>query len=192
MTIISEFDSKSSSVPSGILTPSLAEVGQPSQGWYAAYTCSRHEKHVSRQLQQRRIECFLPLYRSTRHWKDRRKQIELALFPGYVFVRIPLQERLRVLEVQGVVRFVSFNGSPARLPEQEIEALRDGLEQRVYAEPHPFLTVGCRVRVVRGPVAGMEGILIRRKHRVRVVISLDAIMQSVALEVDAADVEVIR
>jgi transcriptional antiterminator NusG len=192
MTIISEFDPKSSSAPSGTLVPSLAEAQQQSKGWYAAYTCSRHEKHVSWQLEQRHIECFLPLYRSTRQWKDRRKQIELALFPGYVFVRIPLQERLRVLEVQGVVRFVSFNGQPAMLPEQEIEALRDGLEQRVYAEPHPFLTVGRRVRVVRGPVAGMQGVLIRRKDKVRVVISLDAIMQSVALEVDAADVEAIR
>ena len=157
--------------------------------WYAAYTCSRYEKCVAKQLEQRRVECFLPLYRSWRRWKDRRKQVDLALFPGYVFVRIALQERLRVLELPGVVRLVSFNGQPAPLPKHDIEALRNGLEQRIYAEPHPYLRVGRKVRIVHGPLAGTQGILVRKKDKVRVVLSLDVLMRSVAVELDAADVE---
>ena len=119
--------------------------------WYAAYTCSRYEKCVARQLEERRVECFLPLYRSWRRWKDRRKQLDLALFSGYVFVRIALPERLRVLEVPGVVRLVSVNGQPVPLPEQDIEALRNALEQRIYAEPHPYLRIGRKVRIAHGP-----------------------------------------
>ena len=160
--------------------------------WFAAYTCPRHEKCVRRQLEERRIESFLPLYRSMRRWKDRRKEIEFALFPGYVFVRIRERERFRVLDLPGVVYLVSFQGRSAALPDAEIESLRSGLANGVAAECHPFLQTGRKVRVVRGPVAGMQGILVRRKDKVRVVISLEAIMQSVALEVDAADVEAIH
>jgi transcription antitermination factor NusG len=176
------------SAEAGLLTALPGVEPSPSH-WYAAYTCSRHEKYVAKQLEERRIECFLPLYRSWRRWKDRRKQIALALFPGYVFVRMVLPERLRVLELPGVVRLVSFNGQPAPLPEQDIEALRNGLNERIHAEPHPYLRVGRRVRVMHGPLAGTEGILVRKKHKFRLVISLDVIMRSVAIEVDAADVE---
>src|SRR5271166_3029022 len=97
--------------------------------WYALYTCSRHEKCVAQQIEQRSISCFLPLYRSIRRWKDRRKEMELALFPGYVFVRMALRDRLRVLELPSVVRLVSFNGQPAVLPEAEIEQLRQRLSR---------------------------------------------------------------
>src|ERR1700722_14508420 len=86
--------------------------------WYALYTCPRHEKRVVQQIEQRRISCFLPMYRSVRRWKDRRKELELALFPGYVFVNIVLQDRLHVLQVPGAVRLVTFNGQPAALPEK--------------------------------------------------------------------------
>ncbi len=157
--------------------------------WYAAYTCSRHEKYVRRQLEQSAIECFLPLYRSMRRWKDRRKDVAIALFPGYVFVHIVLPQRQRVLELPGVVRLVSFNGMPVPLPEKEIEALRDGLQQQIYAKPYPYLRSGQKVRIVRGPMAGMEGILLRKKEKCRIVISVDVIMQSIAVEVDADDVE---
>ena len=157
--------------------------------WYATYTYPRHEKYVAQQLKERSIDSFLPLYRSSRRWRDRRKLVDLPLFPGYVFVRIALPQRLRVLEVQGVVRLVSFNGQPAALPEPEMEALRHGLGQQVCAQPHPFLRAGRRVRVARGPLAGSEGILARKKDKFRVVISLVAIMRSVAVEVDAGDVE---
>src|SRR5271170_7807966 len=96
--------------------------------WYALYTCPRHEKRVAEQIRQRRISCFLPLYRSVRRWKDRRKELELALFPGYVFVRIALQDRLRVLQSAGAVRFVSFNGHPVPLGDDEMESLMIGLK----------------------------------------------------------------
>jgi transcription antitermination factor NusG len=157
--------------------------------WYALYTCPRHEKRVVQQIEQQRISCFLPLYRSVRRWKDRRKELELALFPGYVFVRIALQDRLRVLQLASVVRFVSFNGHPVPLPPVEMEALMSGLTSGVRAEPHPYLTVGRRVKVKHGPLAGSQGILVRRKDKFRVVLSLDLIMRSVAVEVDEADIE---
>jgi transcription antitermination factor NusG len=165
-----------------------AEVGGGGN-WYALYTCPRHEKSVALQIEQRRIACFLPLYRSLRRWKDRRKELELALFPGYVFVRMALQDRLQVLQIASVVRFVSFHGQPVPLPETEIEALRARLGGGVRAQPHPYLTVGRRVRVRSGPLAGTQGILIRRKEKCRLILSLDLIMRSVAVEVDEADVE---
>jgi transcription antitermination factor NusG len=188
MTVPLDGDSSLNTGAKALVSP--VPIAEPSLSyWYAAYTCSRHEKYVAKQLEERRIECFLPLYRSWRRWKDRRKQIALALFPGYVFVRMVLPERLRVLELPGVVRLVSFNGQPAQLPEQDIEALRNGLHERIHAEPHPYLRVGRRVRVTHGPLAGTEGILVRKKHKFRLVISLEVIMRSIAIEVDAADVE---
>jgi transcription antitermination factor NusG len=156
--------------------------------WYAACTYPRHEKLVARQLEDRHIESFLPLYRDVRRWKDRRKELEMVLFPGYVFTRLDLRDRLRVLQLQGVTRFVCFYGKPARLPEEEIEALRRGLSLGIYAKSHPYLKVGRKVKVVHGPLTGAQGILIRTKEKCRVVISMEAIQQSVALEVDATDV----
>ena len=163
--------------------------GRPEDAnWYAAYTSARHEKSVARQLEERSINCFLPLYRSWHHWADRRKQVELALFPSYVFVHIDPRERLRVLQLPGVVRLVSFNGRPAPLPETDIEGLRSGLEQGIYAQPHPYLRAGRRVLVVRGPLAGARGILLRKKDKLRFVISIDVLMRSVAVELDAEDI----
>jgi transcription antitermination factor NusG len=156
--------------------------------WYAAYTCSRHEKRVAEQLEERGIEHFLPLYRSVRRWKDRKKELELVLFPGYVFVRLDLAYRVRVLQLPGVVRFVSFNGQPAPLPGDDIEGLRNGLSHNLVAEHHPFLNVGRRVRVISGPLSGAQGILVRRRNDSRLVISIEAIMRSVAVEIDATDV----
>jgi transcription antitermination factor NusG len=161
----------------------------PGLNWYALYTCPRHEKCVAQQIEQRSIPCFLPLYRSVRRWKDRRKELELALFPGYVFVRLALKDRLRVLQLPSAVRLVSFNGQPAALPEAEIEGLRQRLSLGGRLEPHPYLNVGRRVRVCGGPMQGLEGIIVRRKDRCRVVFSLDLIMRSVAVEVDESDVE---
>ena len=165
-----------------------AAVQTPSPAWYAAYTCARHEKRIAQQLEERGIEHFLPLYRSVRRWKDRKKELELVLFPSYVFIRIDLTTRLQVLQLPGVVRFVAFNGQPAVLPGTDIEALRHGLSHNVVAEHHPFLNVGRRVKVVYGPLSGAEGILVRRKNESRLVISIEAIMRSVAVEVDEADV----
>jgi transcription antitermination factor NusG len=157
--------------------------------WYVACTTPRHEKKVETQMLGKRIECFLPLYRSIRRWKDRRKQLDLPLFPGYVFVRIPLKERLQVLQVPGVLQFVSFQGKPAPLPEIEIQSLRNGLAVSAGVQPHPYLKVGRRVRVHSGPFSGLEGILVRKKEKFRLVLSIHLIQRSVAVEVDEADVE---
>src|SRR6266566_5836374 len=157
--------------------------------WYVAHTSANHEKRVTQQLLQRSVEHFLPLYDTVRRWKDRRMKLQLPLFPGYVFVRLALRDRLMVLQVPGVARLISFNGKPAALPDKEIEALRTGLVAQLRAEPHPYLTVGRRVRVKGGPLEGVEGILIRKKKACRVVISLDLIMRSASVEVEAADLE---
>jgi transcription antitermination factor NusG len=142
-------------------------------------------------MEGNRIEYFLPVYKSVRRWKDRRKQLELPLFPGYVFVRIALRDRLQVLQLPGVVHLVSFSGKPAVLADSEIESLR-GLTQHAGIEPHPYLKVGKRVRVHSGPMAGVEGILVRRKERFRVVLSIHLIQRSVSVEVDETEVEPVR
>lgn len=157
--------------------------------WYALYTCARHERRVAEQIERRRFSCYLPLYRSVRRWKDRRKELELALFPGYVFVHMPLSSKVQVLEVPGAVRLVSFNGQPAVLPAEEIETLRNRLSGEARVEPHPYLRVGRKVRVLSGPFRGLEGILVRRKDRSRLVFSIDLIQRSLAIEVDEADLE---
>ena len=157
--------------------------------WYALYTCARHEKRVAEQIERRQVSCYLPLYRSVRRWKDRRKVLELALFPGYVFVRMSLSNKLKVLEVPGVVQFVSFDGRPAALPAEEIEALRNRLSSEAKIEPHPYLRAGRKVRVRSGPFQGLEGIIVRRKDRCRLVFSIDLIQRSLAIEVDEADIE---
>jgi len=152
--------------------------------WYAAYVSANHEKRVAQQLRLRAIEHFLPLYDSVRRWKDRRINLQLPLFPGYVFVHLALRDRLRVLEAHGVARLVGFNGSPTPMLEQEIDALRMTLREGVRAKPHSYLKAGRQVRVKAGPLKGMQGILVRRKNASRLVISLDLIMRSVAVEVE--------
>jgi transcription antitermination factor NusG len=162
-----------------------------SSHWYAAYTCTHHEKRVAQQLDERQVENFLPLYRSVRRWKDRRKELQLALFPGYVFVRMDImdiRDRLRVLQLPGIVNFVCFGGAPAPLLDGEIETLRQGVADPMRIAPHPYLKVGRRVRVEDGPFAGLEGILVRRRDGCRVVVSIDLLMRSVAVEVDEADI----
>jgi transcription antitermination factor NusG len=157
--------------------------------WYAAYTSAQHEKKVAAELERRSVESFLPMYSSVRRWRDRQVQLELPLFPGYVFVHLALRERLRVLQVPGVAKLVGFGGLPVALPGEEIEALRAGLDGRLRAEPHPFLTVGRRVRLKSGPLAGMQGILLRRKGKFRVVISIELIQRAVAVELETLEVE---
>lgn len=157
--------------------------------WYAAYTSANHERRVAAQLADRGVEHFLPSYISVRQWKDRRMTLQLPLFPGYVFVRMALPNRLSVLQVAGVARLVGFGRAPAPLPEGEVEALRTGLTHGVRAEPHPYLKVGRRARITAGPLAGLEGILLRWKGSWRVVLSLELIQRSVAVDVDASALE---
>jgi transcription antitermination factor NusG len=160
----------------------------PAARWYAAYTRANHEKRAHEQFLERSIDSFLPTYVSLRNWKDRRVRLQMPLFPGYVFIRIPLQERLRVLEVPSVARLVGFSGVPAALNDQDIACLRV-LAENALARPHPYLSVGQRVRVTRGPLQGAEGILVKRKRNLRVVLSVDLIERSVIVDVSEADLE---
>jgi transcription antitermination factor NusG len=168
-------------------------MGPPSEfavpRWYAAYTSANHEKRVAEQLRGREMEHFLPLYESVRRWKDRQVKLELPLFPGYLFVRLALRDRLKVQQVPGVARLVGFDGTPIEVPEEAIETLRITAASGVRAEPHAYLTEGRRVRLKTGPLTGMQGILLRRKGHLRLVVSIGLIQRAVALEVDMADVE---
>jgi transcription antitermination factor NusG len=157
--------------------------------WYAVQTCANHEKRVLQQLGQRTVEAYLPQYESVRRWKDRRVRLDLPLFPGYVFVHLALRDRLQVLQVPGVAKLVGFNGIPTALPQEEIDALRTSLAIGVRAEPHPYLKVGQRVRVKAGPLAGLQGILVKRKNRARFVVSMELIQRAMAVEVDALELE---
>lgn len=165
-------------------------LGEPQ--WFAAYVNSRHEKAVVRQLDERCVESFLPLYQATHRWKNGRHQVQLPLFPGYVFVRLASPERSKVLQVPGVSYIVSNHGIPTPLPHLEIEALRNALKHGVVAQPYPYLKIGTRVEVRKGPMEGVVGVLQRWRGQYRVVISVDLIMQSVAVEVDVSDVAPIR
>ena len=158
--------------------------------WFAVYTTSRHEKRVAQHLALREIEYYLPLYRSERKWSDgSRVTLELPLFPGYLFVRIRRNERVRVLDVPGALTVVGgTGGEPVALPDDAIEALRTGLYLRK-AEPHPLLTVGQRARIRSGALAGMEGVVMRMKNSFRVILTLEHIQRSIAVDVSGDDLE---
>ncbi len=167
----------------------ICNAGQPQARWYAAYTCANHEKKAATEISLRGVESFLPVYHSVRRWSDRRVELEMPLFPGYVFVHLALADRQKVVQVPAVVRLVGFGGLPAALPDTQIEILRAGLNRRLQAEPHPYLTVGRRVRLKSGPLVGMQGILLRRKGKFRVVISIELIQRALVVDTDSADVE---
>jgi transcription antitermination factor NusG len=157
--------------------------------WYAVHTRPRHEKRVALELRLRAFEEFLPLHHCRNRWRNGvTAAVELPLFPCYLFVRVPQCERLRLLQLPGVIGFAVNSAHPTALAEEDIEALRT-LSSICRAEPHPFMKVGDRVRIVAGPLNGMEGILVRRKHELRVVLSLDFILRSVAVEVSELDIE---
>jgi transcription termination/antitermination protein NusG len=181
--------SQSGKVDGSVLCTELTARTFPQ--WYAVYTRSRHEKCVHEQCQRRSIESFLPLYETVRRWKDRRVRVPLPLFPSYVFVRIDLIHRLDVLQIPGVASLVGFGGQPAVLNEEEIDALQKGLSHGVCAIPHPNLTKGRRVRMKAGPLAGLEGILVRRKGNLRVVLSIDLLQRSIAVDTDIADLDLV-
>jgi len=160
--------------------------------WYVAYTSANHEKRVAQQLTWRSVEHFLPVYESVRRWKDRRVPLQLPLFPGYVFVRLALRDRLRVLAVPGVARLVGFDGRPTVVPAEDIEAIRACLEGKRDVQPHPYVQCGQRVRVLRGPLAGFSGIVLRQRNRTRFVVSFDVLERSVSVELEGTELFVER
>jgi transcription antitermination factor NusG len=163
----------------------------PQVNWYAIYTRPSHEKRVVEHFGLREIECYLPSYRTTRRWKNRCKvELELPLFPGYVFARFEWRLHIGVLETPSVVSIVGNGREALPLLHSEIEALRTGLNLR-RAEPHPYLNIGERARIMRGPLEGFEGIVERRNNGLRVVLTLQQIMKSVAVEVEECDLELL-
>lgn len=165
-----------------------------SQLWYAAHTRSNFEKRVAAELEAKGVEPYLPAYQEIHQWKDRRKRVEVPVFPGYVFVRLSDSpaRRLAVLQTAGVLRLLGHGGAPEPVDDAELEALRRLLKSNPRCLAHPFLREGARVRVKRGALAGVEGILARLKNQSRLVISVALLAQSVAVEVDTADVEVAK
>ena len=159
--------------------------------WYAAYTCANHEKRVALQLERRSVEHYLPTYESERRWKDRRARLQLPLFPGYVFVRMTLRDRLRVLAVPGVARLVGFDGRPIAVPADDIEAIRACLEGNREVQSHPYVRCGQRVRVLSGPLAGFSGVLLRQRNRTRFLVSFDVLERSVSVEMDDSDLHAV-
>lgn len=159
--------------------------------WLAAYTRARHECAVARQLERKHVEFLLPTYTRTARWSDRLKRILAPLFPNYIFVRVRSEERLQVLQTAGVVNVVSVAGKPAALRDDEIAMLRACMARPNEVEPHPFLRVGQRVRVKLGPFAGWEGILTRKNNAARLVVSVEHLMRSVAVNLDGTEVEAV-
>ncbi len=158
--------------------------------WYAVYTRARHEKVVAEELWLRQIESFLPLQERLSTWKDRRKLVQFPLFPGYLFVRTEMQSRrLDILRVPSVVRIMGFNGVPESIPAAQIDAVKSLVFNEIPMNPHPFIHAGDRVRIIRGPLREMEGLLLEKKNRYTFILSIDLIQQSVACEIEAADVE---
>lgn len=153
--------------------------------WYALKTRSRHEKKVNERLLQKGITCYLPLYTTYRKWSDRRKKVTEPLFTCYLFVRIPLKDRLDVLQTDGVVNLVSFKGIPAPIPEHQIDSVRMVLNELDTVERADYLTAGEEVEVIHGPLRGVTGTFQRIKDQSRLVISIEAIHQAISVEIDA-------
>lgn len=160
-------------------------ASEQTERWYALYTRPRHEKAVSAQLARRRVEAFLPVREVLSRWKDRRKLVQLPLFPGYVFTRTTLARKRDVVSADGVVCMVNFHGVPAPIPDEQIEAVREICLTKLPCDPYPYLTEGRWVRVVRGPLGGLTGILVRKKSKHRLVVSIDILQKSVSVEIDA-------
>ena len=160
--------------------------------WYAIWTRARHEKAVRDRLRGHGIETLLPIWQRLNQWKDRRKVIEVPLFPGYCMARFPFTERLAVLQTPGVADIVRHGGQIAPIPKEEIEALRTLVQCGFPCRPHPFPKEGMWVEVVRGPLMGVKGILVRHDRSARLVIGVTLIRQAATVDVDVADVTHIR
>ncbi len=163
-------------------------AGNGGARWYALRTRSRHEKRVQDQLAARGLEPFLPLILCWRQWADRRKQVAFPLFPGYCFAHFALAQRVEVLKTHGVVEIIGSQGGPLPVPDHEIEAVQRLVTSTLPYDPHPYLQEGQAVEVIRGPLKGLTGVLLRKGARARLVISIHLIHQSASVELEAYDV----
>lgn len=157
--------------------------------WFALRIRSRFEKTTSTVLRSKGFEDFSPLYRSRRNWSDRVKEIELPLFPGYLFCRFNPLDRFPVLSTPGVVSVVGIGKVPQPVEEHEIEQIQSILASGIPAQPWPFLTIGQKVRISNGSLAGLEGLLVNIKNGFRLVVSVTLLQRSVAVEIDRESVE---
>jgi transcription antitermination factor NusG len=160
-----------------------------SSAWWALYTRHQHEKTVAEVLSNKGFDVFLPVYESVRRWKDRNKILSLPLFPCYVFVRGGMNRRLQVVTTPGVHTILYTGERIAIIPSEEIDAIRRAVNSPSRIEPHPFLRCGEKVRVTRGSLEGVVGVLVRKKSLYRLVLSVEMLAQSVSVEIDASDVE---
>lgn len=161
------------------------------KAWYAIYTKFQHEKSAGSLLEKKGFDVFLPVYKTVHRWKDRNQLVVLPLFPCYLFLRTGLDCKLEVLRTAGVRSMVENAGQACRIPDLEIEAVRKMCTVGMRLQPHPFLRQGDLVRVRRGPLSGIEGFFVRVKNQYRVVVSVELLRKSVAVEVDLADVELL-
>lgn len=157
------------------------------RGWQVVYTIARHEKVVAAQLQARGIEHFVPLYETVHRWHNRLVKLALPLFPGYVFVRLCASNRYAVVTVPGIVSIVTFQGRPATVPDEQIAAIQKALKFQ-HVHPCPYLANGKRVRIMSGPLCGIVGVIDRMKG-FRVIVSVDSIASSIAIETEIAELE---
>ncbi len=160
--------------------------------WWAVYTRHQHEKSVAQVLSSKGFDVFLPLYDSVRRWKDRSKILSLPLFPCYVFVRGGLSRRLQVVTTPGIHTILYHGEQVALIPAEEINGIRTAVSHPSRVEPHPFLRCGERVRVTRGSLQGVTGVLVRKKSLYRLVLSVEMLAQSVSMEIDVSDVEPVK
>lgn len=168
------------------------EFYRPPMRWFAVYVRSRHEARVAKHFNDREIEFFLPQYKEERKWSDRKVEIELPLFPGYLFVRMrrSLETLFRVVEVPGVITIVGRGSSPEALEDAEIELLRNAMMNPHAAKPHKLMKAGDKVKITRGPLQGAEGFLVREKGKDRVVLTIGTIERSMSVEVDSDAIQI--
>lgn len=156
--------------------------------WYALRTRSRHEKVVRDQLLHQGIEPLLPTVKRLNQWKDRKKEVEVPLFSGYCFVRFNSHQKLSVLKTVGVVDIVGGRQGPEPIPDEEISAIQTLMTSVLPYDPHPYLQEGMKVEVIRGPLQGVHGILLRKDKRHRLILGVRLIQQAAAVEINVADV----
>jgi transcription antitermination factor NusG len=160
--------------------------------WYALQLRPRFEKVVASHLRAKGYEEYLPLHRSRRRWSDRVKEIELPLFPGYIFCRFDIRSRLPILIVPGVMSVVSFGGISFAVPEDEINAVRNVVNSGLPYGPWPFMSAGHRVHVERGPLRGLDGVVVEARDDYRLVISVTMLQRSVSVSIERDCVSPIR
>lgn len=168
---------------------SVVEAKEADCNWYALRTRYQHERFVAGILQNKGFEIFLPLYTARHQWQDRIKKLSLPLFPSYLFVQEGLDRWLQIVSTPGVCNIVGCGGVPAAIPLTEIERVRRIVESECGVEPYPFLKTGDWVRLKAGPLAGLEGILVRKKNSTRLVVSVEMLGKSAAVEIDGTCVE---